>query len=70
MEKHNGMKPSSLMNSMIGIYRQKGMKISDGTDLLNVDSPARLVDSMWEAGNQKSSCLERENNVLITRCLT
>jgi len=70
MEKHNGMKPSSLMNSITKVYRQKGMKISDGTDLLNEGSPARLVDSMWEAGNNKSSCLIRKYNVLITYYLT
>jgi hypothetical protein len=30
------------------------MKISDGTDLANEGSPARIVDSMWEAGNKKT----------------
>jgi len=64
------MKPSSLMRSIIKEQRQKGMKISDGTELANEGSPARIVDSMWEAGNKKSSCLIRKYNVLITYCLT
>ncbi len=64
------MKPSSLVNLIFAVHRQKGMKISDGTDLANEDSPARIVDSMWEAGNKKSSCLVNVYNVLITSCLT
>jgi hypothetical protein len=73
------MKPSSLMNSIIKVHRQKGMnraceltegKISDGIDLANEGSPARLVDSMWEAGNKKSSYLDIKYNILITYCLT
>jgi hypothetical protein len=73
------MKPSSLMYSMNKMQRQKGMnraceltegKISGGSDFENEGSPARPVDSMWEAGNKKSLCLERKHNVMITCCLT
>jgi hypothetical protein len=35
------------------------MKISESTDLVNEGSPARIVDSMWEAGNKKSSLLDK-----------
>ena len=33
-------------------------KISESTDLVNEGSPARLADSMWEAGNKKLSLLD------------
>ena len=51
------------MNSIIKVHRQKGMnracELTEGKILLNIDltdegSPARIVDSMWEAGNKKS----------------
>jgi hypothetical protein len=50
-------------------------ELTEGKILLNIDlsdegSPARIVDSMWEAGNKKSSCLERKYKILITYYLT
>jgi len=64
------MKPSSLVNLIFAVHRQKGMKISDGTDLANEDSPARIVDSMWEAGNKKTPFQNGVNNMLIILYLT
>jgi hypothetical protein len=60
------MKPSSLMRSIIKIQRQKTLKIPESPDLADEGSPARIVDSMWEAGNKKSSLLDRKYNILIT----
>ena len=45
-------------------------KIMVNVDLANEGSPARLVDSMWEAGNKKSSFFEIAYNILLTNCLT
>lgn len=62
------MKLSSLMVSTIYVQRQKSMnrackltqgKIMESTDLVNEDSSAKLVDSMREADNNKSSFLDR-----------
>jgi hypothetical protein len=35
------------------------MKILLNIDLVDEGSPAQLVDSMWEAGNKKSSLLDK-----------
>jgi hypothetical protein len=53
----------------------RACELTEGKILLNIDladesSPARIVDSMWEAGNKKSSCLERKYKILITYYLT
>jgi hypothetical protein len=62
------MKPSLLMESTINVQRQKIMnraceltegKIIESADLLNEGSLARLVESMREAGNKKSSFLNK-----------
>ena len=53
---------------MIKLQRKKVMtrayELTEGKILFNIDladvgSPARLVDSMWEAGNKKSSLLDK-----------
>ena len=54
------MKPSSMMNKIIEMQRQKTLKISESIDQANEGSLARIVERMWEAGNKKSSCLERK----------
>jgi hypothetical protein len=54
------------MRSIIKIQRQKTLKIPESPDLADEGSPARIVDSMWEAGNKKSSLLDRKYNILIT----
>ena len=47
------MKPSSMMNKIIEVPRQKTLKRPDSIDQANEGSPARHVDSMREAGNKK-----------------
>jgi hypothetical protein len=63
------MKPPSVMNLILKDHRQKDMEISAFTALANGGSPARHVDSKCEAGNKKSSCMDRNYNVLITSYL-
>lgn len=46
------------------------MKISDGSCSSYEGSPARLVDSMWEAGNKKSYFFDITNNMMVTSYLT
>jgi len=53
----------------------RACELTEGKILLDIDladegSPARIVDSMWEAGNKKSSCLDRKYKILITYYLT
>jgi hypothetical protein len=64
------MKPSSMMNKIIEVQRQKTLKISESIDQANEGSPARHVDSMWEAGNKKSPLQNGLNNMLIISYLT
>ena len=47
------MKPSSLMYSSTRFQKLKIMNIVENNDFVNEGSPARLVDSMWEAGYKK-----------------
>ena len=44
---------------MCKFERQKKMKILLNIDLADESSPAWLVDSMWGAGNKKSSLLDK-----------
>jgi len=46
------------------------MKILLNIDLADEGSPARIVDSMWEAGNKKMPLHNGRNNMLITLNLT
>ena len=41
------------------------MKILLNIDLADEGSPARIVDSMWEAGNKKTQFENGVNNMLI-----
>jgi hypothetical protein len=47
------------------LQRQKAIKILPNIDLVYEGSPARMVDSMWEAGNKKTSLQNGVNNMLI-----
>jgi hypothetical protein len=64
------MKPSSLIRSINEVQRQKTLKISESTDPADEGSPARVVDSMREAGNKKTSLQNGLNNILIILYLT
>jgi len=49
----------------------RACELTEGKILLNIDladegSPARIVDSMWEAGNKKTPLQNGLNNMLIT----
>ena len=41
------------------------MKILRNIDLADEGSPAKLVDSMWEAGNKKTLIMNVLGNILI-----
>ena len=46
------------------------MNILENTGFVNEGSPARLKDSMWEAGNKKTLFQNGINNMLIISYLT
>ena len=51
------MKPSLKDNLNNQGEKQESIKTIERADSVNEGSPARLVDSMWEAGNKKPSFL-------------